>query len=49
MVFNPPAHELLRPGGGKKAPEEERDHSIVFENWHYVDFLTMTSGGYGFI
>ena len=22
---------------------EERYHLIVFENWHYVDFLTMTS------
>ena len=22
MVYNPPAHELSQPGGGRKAPEE---------------------------
>ena len=32
MVYNPLAHEQSQPGGGRKAPEEERDHLIVFEN-----------------
>ena len=39
-------HNLAEEG---KLLRRERDHLIVFEDWHYVDFPTMTSRGYGFI
>ena len=38
-------HNLAEEG---KLLRREKDHLIVFENWHYVGFLTMTSRGVRF-
>jgi len=40
IVYNSPVTTWRRK---ESSWGEERYHLIVFENWHYVDFLTMTS------